>query len=108
MTFMVRELRRAKADKLAIVEWLRERSQRGAASWLRSYDRMIARLEETAENLPEAQENADLDMDVRQALFKTRQGRIYRALYIIEGSEVFILRVRGPGQAPVDTGHLNY
>jgi plasmid stabilization system protein ParE len=107
MTFTVRELRSARADKRAIVEWLKERSPRGANSWLRSYDQMIARLAETAENLPEAQENADLDMDVRQSLFKSRRGRIYRALFIIEGNEAFILRVRGPGQSPVDASQLN-
>jgi hypothetical protein len=40
-------------------------------------------------------------LEVRQALFKTRRGRVYRALFFIESTDVFILRVRGAGQAPV-------
>ena len=46
-------------------------------------------------------EDEHFDIDVRQALFKTRRGRIYRMLFTIVGNEVRILRVRGPGQAPV-------
>jgi hypothetical protein len=69
---------------------------------LAAYDRLIERLKEHADTFGEAYENSDLDMEVRQALFKTRRGRVYRALFVIESNDVFILRVRGPGQAPVD------
>ena len=34
-------------------------------------------------------------------LFKTRQGRTYRALFVIRGVSVHILCVRGPGERPV-------
>jgi len=63
---------------------------------------MVDRLKANADTFAEAYENADLEMDVKEALFKTRKGRVYRALYIMEADEVFILRVCGPGQAPVD------
>jgi hypothetical protein len=101
MRFSVRELRTAKADKRQIFEWLYGQSRAGASAWLAAYDAMIERLENGADTFGEACENADLDMDVKQALFKTRKGRISRALFIVEAYEVFVIRVRGPGQAPV-------
>ena len=106
MTFRVKELRRAQADIHQIVHWLEERSPKGTRAWLNAYDDMLARLAKNADSLGPAQENDDCEFDVRQVLFKTRRGRVYRALFFIEGDEVFILRVRGPGQADVDPESL--
>jgi plasmid stabilization system protein ParE len=106
MTFRVRELRRAQADIRDIVGWLADRSPQGARAWLNAYDDMVARLETSADTCGQADESADFDLDVRQNLFKTRRGRVYRALFLIEGGHVFILRVRGPGQAPVNPEEL--
>lgn len=107
MTFTIRELRRAKEDKREIVEWMYEQSQSGAIAWLAAYDSMIAHLKIHADAFSEADENADLVLDVRQAFFKTRRGRIYRALFVIDSGEVFVLRVRGPGQAPIDSKEID-
>ncbi|MGB6045619.1 MAG: hypothetical protein WBF93_20865, partial [Pirellulales bacterium] len=84
-----------------IVNWLAERSPQGARAWLDAYDAVVARLENNANTLGPAEENDELEFDVRHAPFKTRRGRVYRALYFIRGDEAFVLRVRGPGQAPV-------
>ena len=101
MIFRIRELRRAQADIHHIVNWLANRSPRGARAWLDAYDAMVARLEKNADSLGFAQESEKCEFEIRQAPFKTSRGRVYRALFLIEGNEVFILRVRGPGQAPV-------
>ena len=101
MTFRVHELRRAQADIRSIFEWIRERSPLGAIAWLGAYDRMVGRLRQDAEAFADADENAEMEFHVRQALFKTRRGRVYRALFFIDGQDVYILRVRGPGQAPI-------
>src|SRR5215216_2648146 len=101
MSFLVRELPKAKQDKDSIFRWLYERSPAGAIAWLDAYDSLAMRLTQDAATFGLAPENADCELEVRQALFKTRRGRVYRALFFIEGAEVFILRVRGPGQAPV-------
>jgi hypothetical protein len=45
-------------------------------------------------------------MDVKQSLFKTPPGRVYRALFVIESNDVFILPVCGPGHAPVDATEI--
>lgn len=99
MSFPVHELPRAKADKQKIVEWLLERSRAGAAAWITAYDDAIERLEQNADSYGEALENKECPcVDVRQLLFKTRRGRVYRIVFFIEQTDVFVLRVRGPGQ----------
>lgn len=106
MSYKVYELPKAKADKRSIVEWIHDRAPAGAAAWLDAYDRAVEQLKKRANAYGQAHENPDLERDVRQILFKTRHGRIYRALFIIEENDVFILRVRGPGQAPVKPSDL--
>jgi plasmid stabilization system protein ParE len=102
MSFTVRELPKARLDKQSIFRWLHQRSPTGAATWLRAYDALVERLEQDAHSFAVAPENKDCDFHVQQALFKTRRGRVYRVLFFIQGEEVYILRVRGPGQAPVN------
>jgi hypothetical protein len=106
MTFTVSELPKAKLDKLHIVQWLVERSPQGAAAWLDAYDQMIERLKVAADTLPLLDENKDLALEVRQILFKTRHGRIYRAVCLVDAGNIYILRVRGPGQAAVTPADL--
>ena len=106
MTSNVYELRRAQADIASIARWLAERSPHGARAWLHSYDDMVKRLKQQAHSCALAQEHDNFDLDVRQVLFKTRRGRVYRALFLIENQDVYILRVRGPGQAPVQPDEL--
>jgi plasmid stabilization system protein ParE len=101
MNYTVRELLRAKQDKRSIFTWLLQRSPSGAAAWLDAYDDLVERLNQAAESFRAAPEHQHCDFDVRQALFKTRRGRVYRVLFSIDGHDVYILRVRGPGQAPV-------
>jgi hypothetical protein len=62
---------------------------------------MIERLTAAADSYPAAHENPDLELEVKQVLFKTKRGRIYRAVFHVDGADAFILRVRGPGQAPI-------
>jgi len=107
MTYSVFELPRSKADKRHIFEWLIENSTPGAKAWLAAYDSLIERLKTDARVFSEAFENKDCpELDVRQAFFKTRSGRRYRLLYFIEGNDVYVLRVRGPGQAPVNPANI--
>ena len=106
MSFSVSELPRAKADKWNIVSYIHERSPTGAAAWLNAYDRAIDQLRDRASSYALAPENRDLQMEVRQILFKTRRGRVYRALFTIANDHAFVLRVRGPGQAPVQPEDL--
>ena len=100
MKFHIKTLRKAETDVRSITKYLYERSPQGAAAWLDAYRQTRTRLASNADSCGQAEENQHFDIDVRQALFKTRRGRIYRLLFTIVGNEVRILRVRGPGQAP--------
>jgi hypothetical protein len=96
MTFGVHELPKAKADKRHIFEWLFGRSRRGAGAWLDANDDILRRLETNPGMFGEALENKDCEVEVKQAFFKTRRGRVYRILFFIEGADVYVLLVRGP------------
>jgi plasmid stabilization system protein ParE len=102
MSFIIHEMPKAKLDKSSIFHWLHEHSPSGAAAWLDAYDGCVEQLRVNALTCGEAPESHNCDFQVRQILFKTPRGRVYRALYLVENEYVFILRVRGPGQAPVD------
>jgi len=102
MSFAVQELPRAKEDKQAMLEWLLNRSRQGAADKRQAYDDAIARLRNHADAYGRALEKDDCpQVDVRQLLFKTRRGRVYRIVFFIDQSDIFVLRVRGPGQPPL-------
>lgn len=106
MTFTVYELPKAKIDKESIARWLFDQSPQGAMAWLDAYDDVVERLRTAADVFAEALENKDCDLEVRQALFRTRRGRFYRVVFYIEQESVYILRVRGPGQAPIEPVEL--
>lgn len=106
MTYRVKALRKAEGDVRSIVAYVRKRSSRGAVSWLDAYRAAREHLAEFADGCGEAEENHQFEFDVRQHLFKTRRGRVYRMLFTMIGDEVRILRVRGSGQAPVDPGDV--
>jgi plasmid stabilization system protein ParE len=107
MSFTVRELPKAKSDVRAIFEWLYERSTQGAKAWIDAYDAALLRLKTDAGSLGFALDNNECpEFELRQIFFKTRRGRIYRAVYFIAENTVYVLRVRGPGQAPIDPDDL--
>ena len=107
MSYRAVETIRARQDKQQIVDWLSAKSLAGSWAWLEAYDQMIERLRNSPEMFAAALERKDVQLDVRQALFKTRGGRFYRALFYISGDNVIVLRVRAPGQASLTPDELN-
>ncbi len=65
MTSAVRELPKAKEDKLSIFRWISERSPVGALAWLDAYDAAIARLANYPDNFGFAQGNVKCELDWR-------------------------------------------
>ena len=106
MKYRVVALRRADADVRHIVRWIAKRSQQGALAWLDAYEQTLIRLSEQADSCAAALEDQDSDLPIRHALFHTPHGRVYRAVFTIGGDEVRILRVRGPGQPPLQEDEL--
>ncbi len=94
-------LERARADVDEIFNWLVRRSVSGAISWYLAFGRAIDRIGAAPESLAQAPESLRLNRDLRQTFFKTRRGRQYRIVFQLADAAVLILRIRGPGQAPL-------
>ena len=90
---------RARADVDHIFNWLVRRSVQGAISWYLAFQEGVIRIGSDSETFAKAPEAELFARDLRQALFKTRRGRIYRIVFEMSETEILILRVRGPGQA---------
>jgi hypothetical protein len=86
--------------------YIHTRSKSGAAAWNSAFHKARRRLEESPEAFAECQEGDVFDCPVREVLFGTRKGLTYRIVFTVEDGEVQILRIRGPGQAPVDPSDL--
>jgi hypothetical protein len=98
MNFSVLTLRAAERDFNWVLKHIAARSKAGAQAWARAFDKALAYLEEKADSCPLAAENEYVEFEVREILFSTRSGLIYRVLFTIQGMRVIILHVRGPGQ----------
>jgi plasmid stabilization system protein ParE len=96
-----RLVERAQTDVDEIFNWLATRTLKGAIAWYLAFLESIEKIAEAPESFSEAPEARRLHHALRQALFKTRRGRVYRIVFEVLDAEIIVLRVRGPGQAPL-------
>ncbi len=106
MTLRLTIFPRAEQDAEKIVDWIGERSLRGANHWFSALQVAMREVLENPFRYALAPENELVNCDLRQFLFKTRQGNIYRGLFVIFDEEVRILRIRGPGQPPLSPDEI--
>ncbi len=106
MTFQVVVTARAEHDLMSIGDWLHERSPEGAQSWTTAAWEAIDGLGTKARYCPLASEDAHSDREVRNVLFHTRRGRVYRAVFIIEDDLVVVTHLRGPRQDVLSASDL--
>lgn len=106
--FAIVVLARARLDVEAIYSWLHERSPGGANRWYAAFHESANSLAIASDRHGLAPESAFVSQPVRQCVFKTPAGRNYRLLYLVVGAQVRILRVRGPGQPPVQLSDDEY
>jgi|SRR6516165_9596423 plasmid stabilization system protein ParE len=98
MTFAVRYTARAWAEAEAAFEWIYERSPTAAKRWYKGLMSAIDTLEKNPARFSLAPEDEWYPGELRQLLFGKRRG-VYRVLFEIRGSTVYILRVRHGAQA---------
>ena len=103
MTLKLNIFPRAEKDAQHIFEWIRERSPDGAVRWWRAFEEAAKKASRSPLTHGLAPENGDVPYELRQFLFKTRRGRTYRGVFVVVEDEVRVLRVRGPGQPPLDS-----
>jgi plasmid stabilization system protein ParE len=88
----------ASADLREIARYISQRvSAISTARWLTAIQATIARLATDADQHPQADEAADLSIDLRE-LHHGRQRHVYRILFTIDGDTVNVLRVRHAAQ----------
>jgi plasmid stabilization system protein ParE len=90
--------RRADEDADAIFEWLSGRSPVGASRWFNAFRDTLRAISQKPEGYSRAPEAEMLDRDIRQALFKTRRGHIYRTMFVVIDADIHVIAVRGYGQ----------
>jgi plasmid stabilization system protein ParE len=84
---------RADADIAMIARHIgRTASVASAAAWARNILGTIGALATDAEQWPEADEAADLGTDLR-CWIHGRRHQVYRVLFVLDGNDVFVLRV---------------
>ena len=88
--------------------WIKERSSKGALSWLDTLEKTLRELQTRAVSCGPATEADDFDVDLRQRLFKTRRGNTYRLVFILREDVVHILAVRGTGQDLLQRGDIRF
>ncbi len=98
MKFQVKVLWQAERDLDRMILWINNKSPQGAAAWLRRWDNVLDDLRKCADKCGLAPEDAGHDIEIRQIVFKTRNGLPYRALFTIRDHHVYVMHVRGPGQ----------
>ena len=98
MNFQVVTAPFAAADIRNNTRWLRaNQSAQFADRWSANIVAAIAALTDNADRYPEADEAADLGLDLRCKLHG-RRPNIYRILFTIDGDTVNVLRVRHAAQ----------
>jgi plasmid stabilization system protein ParE len=98
MAFEVVLLHQAQADFDSILAWFAEKAPNSLHKWLDSYERILSRLEHDPSAFTLAPEDEVLKSSIRQSLFWTGGGHVYRLLFVIAGDKVRVLHIRGPGQ----------
>jgi plasmid stabilization system protein ParE len=108
MTRRLRVSQQAERDADDIYLWLAARSPAGALRWYEKYLSVLRELPQAKISHAAAPEANDLGMDLRQKLFQTRRGHVYRLLFQIREDTVDVLAVRGTGQDFLSPDELGF
>ena len=89
--YRVRLLPRAQDDIEETVIWLELSSSDGAIRWLQFLNEALDRIASNPLSFGLAAEAEPLGWEIREKLFKTPRGRVYRVLYLISENEVVVV-----------------
>lgn len=106
MSFTLRILPRAERDVQGIFNYISQRSPGGAMRWWTALEVAIEELLKDPMRFARTHECSGTDHELRYFLFQTRKGRAYRGVFTVLGREVVMLRVRGPGQPPLQADEI--
>jgi plasmid stabilization system protein ParE len=96
--FRVIAEREAERNIAAIYNWIAAQSVEGAVRRHRLLEKTIESIAVDPQRFAIAPESRQFEENVLNATFRMRSRRVYRLLFTIEGENVRLLFVRGPGQ----------
>jgi plasmid stabilization system protein ParE len=97
MTYRVIATARARHDVDVCFNYIASKNPAGAVSWIDAYEQALQSLQRDPHR-GLAPESESFTEPIREKIFKTRQGRSYRILFVVRDDTVFVIHVRGPGQ----------
>lgn len=106
MTYSVIVQPAAECEFDVLYSFIEKRSRRGANSWANAYFQMLRAIKNNPEGYSLAPESSLHEEDIRQAVFRTRRGLPYRALFLIRKNVVRVIHLRGPGQDNLSVDEL--
>lgn len=106
MSYSVTVTARGERARNGCFDYISERSPEGAQRWLESYEQAVASLQmqQFFGSAPESEHHKE---EIRQRIFKTKQGLPYRLLFIVRDETIYIIHVRGPGQDLMRAGEID-
>jgi plasmid stabilization system protein ParE len=97
MTYRVVLQPEARLDLIQATEYIAERAPMAAERWAKGFLASVKALEEQPDQWPLAEESPYLELPLREWQYRTKSS-VTRAVFLIVGDEVRILRIRRPGQ----------
>jgi plasmid stabilization system protein ParE len=98
MIFQVNVSPSAMADIENIYLWLKEQNSTFSEQWFNELIEVIDSLAQLPIRCPLAPESQELDIEVRQLLYRKSKRMIVRILFGISGSQVSVYRIRHTSQ----------
>ena len=106
MSFRVQLTAEAVRNQNDIADWIAQRSVVGALAWLDALDRVLRQLSTSPASFPKAAADEFCHRELRNSLFGTRTGRVFRAIFYMDGDYVIVTHLRGPDQQALSDDDL--
>ena len=107
MNFRVKLTAEAVRNQNEIADWIAQHSIAGAIRWLDSLSHILAQISSGPLSFAIAAEDEFSHNELRNALFGTRKGRVFRAIFYVEDDTVIVTHLRGPDQKNLSNDELN-
>ena len=106
MSWKIQLTSEAMRNSVSMIDWIGARSVAGARSWNNARKAALDLIERQPFAFAIAPENKYASVELRNCLFSTPKGRIYRIVYYVDGTNIIITHIRGPGQQSIPKNHL--
>ena len=107
MSLRVRLTAEALRNQNEFADWIMQRSVEGALAWLDALERILRQVSTSPLSFPKAAEDEFSRRELRNAFFGTRKGRVFRAIFYVDGDCAIVTHLRSPDQRPLSADDLS-